>query len=96
VTNTFQPLIGSKDKRVLLLTNIRKNVKVEPIQLAFFTSNYKEQLTWLDASTGRYLAKSDFFEPLIPNSLTTPGYGGRVYFPTKKGFITLQVKPVRK
>ena len=26
-------------------------------------------------------------------SLSTPGYGGRVYYPTDKGFITLQVRP---
>jgi len=26
-------------------------------------------------------------------SLITPGFGGRVYFPTGKGFITLQVMP---
>ncbi len=89
ITNTFQPLIGPKDKRVLLLTNIKQNVKLESIQIAMFTANYTEQLTWLDAATGRLLAESDFFEPLIPNSLTTPGYGGRVYFPTKKGFLVL-------
>lgn len=93
VTNTFQPLIGPKDKRVLLLTNIKQNVDLESIKMAMFTANYKEQLTWRDASTGKILAESDFFEPLVPNSLTTPGYGGRVYFPTKKGFIVFQVMP---
>jgi hypothetical protein len=30
---------------------------------ALFTENYKEQLTWRDAATGRLLAESDFFEP---------------------------------
>ncbi len=95
MTNTFQPLIGPKDRRVLLLTNIKKNVAVEPMTAAFFTANYKEQLTWRDAATGRILAESDFFEPLTINSLTTPGFGGRVYFPTAvgKGFIVLQVLP---
>ncbi len=34
----------------------------------------------------------DVFEPLTVNSLTVPGYGGRMYFPMNEGFITLQVK----
>jgi len=39
------------------------------------------------------IAESDFFEPLTLGSLITPGFGGRVYFPTGKGFIVLQVIP---
>ena len=35
----------------------------------------------------------DFFEPLARGSLITPGFGGRVYFPTGKGFIAMQVMP---
>jgi hypothetical protein len=92
-TNAFQPLIGPKDKRVLLLSNARKNVELEPIKLALFTANYKEQVTWRDATTGRIIAQSDFFEPLTPGSLISPGFGGRVYFPTNKGFMVLQVLP---
>lgn len=96
-TNTFQPLIGPKEKRLLLLTNIKRNVEREPIKDAVFTGNYKEQLTWRDASTGRIVAESDFFAPLTINSLTTPGFGGRVYFPTAvgKGLYVLQVMPKR-
>jgi hypothetical protein len=96
-TTTFQPLIGPKDKRVLLLTNMKLNVEKEPIKVAFFTQNYKEQLTWRDAATGKILAESDFFEPLTGNSLTPPGFGGRIYFPTAagKGFYVLQVMPER-
>jgi hypothetical protein len=41
---------------------------------------------------GPGLARSDFFEPMIPNALLTPGFGGRVYYVTDKGFIVLQVK----
>lgn len=92
-TNAFQPLIGPRDKRVMLLSNARKNVEHEPIKLALFTGNYKEQVTWRDAATGRIIAESDFFEPLSIGSLITPGYGGRVYFPTAKGFIVMQVMP---
>jgi hypothetical protein len=95
VTTTFQPLIGPKDRRVLLLTNMKQNVAKEPIKIALFTANYKEQLTWRDAATGKILAQSDFFAPLSINGLTPPGFGGRMYFPTAvgKGFYVLQVRP---
>jgi hypothetical protein len=92
-TSAFQPLIGPKDKRVMLLSNAKQNVEKEPVKLALFTGNYKEQVKWRDAATGRIIAASDFFEPLTPGSLITPGFGGRIYFPTGKGFITMQVKP---
>jgi len=92
-TTTFQPVIGPKDKRVLLLTNCKKNNPAQPMKEVVFSGNYKEQLTWRDALTGRLLAESDFFEPLTINSLTPPGFGGRVYFPTIEDFITLQVMP---
>jgi hypothetical protein len=95
ISNTFQPVIGPPDKRILLLTNIKLPLEIEPIPLAVEKSNYTEQLTWRDAVTGKLLAESDFFEPLTVNSLTTPGFGGRVYFPTAdgKGFYVLQVMP---
>jgi hypothetical protein len=92
-TSAFQPLIGPKDKRVMLLSNAKRNVAQELIKAAIFTGNYTEQVTWRDAATGRIIAASDFFEPLTLGSLITPGFGGRVYFPTGKGFITMQVKP---
>jgi len=93
ITLGFQPLIGPKDKRVLLLSMMKSNVEKEPLMLALMTGNYKEQVTWRDAATGRLIAESDFFEPLTPGALITPGFGGRVYFPTGKGFIVLQVMP---
>jgi hypothetical protein len=93
MTNTFQPTYGPKDKRVLVLTNMKKNVSKEPNNLAFFTANYTEQVTFHNAATGEKLAESSFFEPLTPNSLVLPAFGGRCYFPTRKGFITLQVMP---
>ncbi|MFN0066374.1 MAG: hypothetical protein ACKVYV_01945, partial [Limisphaerales bacterium] len=93
MSTTFQPTYGPKDKRVLVLTNMKKNLPHEPNDLALFTANYTEQVTWHDAATGRKLAESDFFEPLMINSLVAPGFGGRCYFPTGKGFITMQVMP---
>jgi hypothetical protein len=95
-TMAFQPLIGPKDKRVLLLSNVKRNVAAEPMMAALMTANYKEQVTWRDAATGRIIAESDFFEPLAPGSLITPGFGGPVYFATGKGFIVLQVMPRAK
>ena len=92
-TSAFQPLIGPKDERVLLLSNAKKNVEAQPFKLALFTANYTEQVTWRDAETGRIIAESDFFEPLTLGSLITPGFGGRVYFPTGKGVIVMQVMP---
>jgi hypothetical protein len=84
-TNAFQPLIGPKDTRVLVLSNFKRRVADEPLKLALFTANYTEQVTWRDTATGRIIAESDFFEPLTLGSLITPGFGGRVYFPTGKG-----------
>jgi hypothetical protein len=40
------------------------------------------------------MARSNFFEPLSIGALFTPGFGDGMYFPTGKGFITLQVMPV--
>ncbi len=92
-TSAFQPLIGPKDKRVLLLSNFKRRVVAEPLKVALFTGNYTEQVTWRDAANGRIIAESDFFEPMTIGSLITPGFGGRVYFLTGKGFITMQVVP---
>jgi hypothetical protein len=92
-TNAFRPLIGPKAKRLLLLSNIRRDFFLEPEMLALMTGLYKEQVTWRDATTGRLIAQSDFLRAAHPpGSLLTPGFGGRVYFPTANGFIVLQVK----
>ncbi len=93
MSTTFQPMYGPKDKRVLVLTNMKKNLPHEPTMLMLGTANYTEQVTWHEAGTGRKLAESSFFEPLTINSLVAPGFGGRCYFPTGRGFIVLQVKP---
>jgi hypothetical protein len=92
-TLAFQPIIGPKDERVLILSNMKGDIPLMPTMLELMTGRYKEQVTWRDAATGRLLAESDYFDPLSPGSLITPGYGGRVYFPTAKGFITMQVRP---
>ncbi|MBN8507237.1 MAG: hypothetical protein J0L57_01350 [Burkholderiales bacterium] len=95
VTTGFQPLYGPKEQRVLVLTHMKPNVAAEPAKAMFFTQNYKEQVTWRDAATGRLLAESDFFEPMPGNGLIVPTFGGRFYYPTAagKGFYVLQVMP---
>jgi len=92
-SSSFMPLIGPKDKRLLIISRIKKNVEKEPLMPALITGNYKEQVLWIDAALGRIIAESDYFEPLTLGALITPGFGGRVYFPTGKGFIVLQVMP---
>jgi len=92
-TNTFQGVIGPKDKRVLLMSDAVKDDPSLPMIKAFWSGAYTERVTWRDAATGRLLAASDCFDPLTPNSLVTPGFGGRIYFPTLKEFIVMQVLP---
>ena len=92
-TLTFQPLIGPKDRRVLMLSNMKGDVPVMNALAEVATGKYKEQVTWREAATGRLLAESDYFEPLTFNSLMVPGYGGRTYYPTNSGFMILQVRP---
>jgi hypothetical protein len=92
-TTCLQGLIGPREKRVLLTSNQHHDFPIEPTMLALATGLYKEQARCRDAATGRLLAESDLFEPMAVNSLVTPGFGGRFYFPTVKGFIVLQVKP---
>ena len=81
---------------MLLLSNMKPNVEKEPLMAALMTGNYNEQVTWRDAATGRLIAESDFFEGLTPGTLITPGFGGRIYYPTDKGIITMQVMPAAK
>jgi hypothetical protein len=92
-TSGFQPLYGPKDKRVLVISNFKSNLPDLPLLPMLATKAYKEQVTWRDAATGRLLAESDFFEPMGLNNLITPGFGGRVYYLTDKGFIVMQVLP---
>lgn len=94
-TSGFQPLYGHKDKRVLVISNFKSKVPGLPFEAMLATQSYKEQVTWRDAATGRILAESDFFEPMGLNNLITPGFGGRAYYLTAKGFLVLQVLPKR-
>jgi hypothetical protein len=92
-TLTFQPLIGPKDERVLILSNMKGKLPGMNAIMEVATGKYTEQVTWRNAATGEILAESDFLEPLTFNSLMVPGYGGRLYYPTDTGFYVLQVRP---
>ena len=96
ITSAFQPVIGPEHKRVLVMSNVKFASLDQSVMEAVQTMNtYTEQVTWRDALTGELLAQSDYFEPLTIGSLVTPGYGGRVYFPTAvgRGFYILQPMP---
>jgi hypothetical protein len=80
----LQTIIGPKDKRVLVVSNMNPNA-------TNYGSNYTEQMIWRNMFTGDILAKSDFTEPMSKGSLITPGYGGRVYFMTDNDFIVYYV-----
>jgi hypothetical protein len=93
ITTCLVGVIGPQGKRVVVVSHQHYNVPFEPTLLALGTGLYKEQLRWRDAATGRLLAESDLFEPMSPNTLGTPGFGGRFYYPTDKGFIVMQAVP---
>lgn len=83
----FQTIIGPKDQRVVVVSNINPNATQAEVNVG----NYTEQVVWRNMFTGEQLAASDFTEPVTPNSLITPGYGGRVYYLTDNGFIVYYV-----
>ena len=91
-TTCLVALIGPKDKRVMMTSNQHYDLPFEPMMLALGTGLYKEQVRWRDAATGRLIAESDLLEPMSINTAVTPGFGGRVYYPTDSGFVVLQLK----
>jgi hypothetical protein len=92
-TTCLVALVGPKDKRVMLTSNQRHDFPFEPMMLALGTGLYREQVRWRDAATGRLIAESDLMDPMSVNTAVTPGFGGRVYYPTDSGFVVLQLKP---
>lgn len=88
-------LIGPTDQRVLVGTNISTS-EPDPSKLEVgpIGANYMEQIQWRDASTGKLLAASDFFGPMVVGMQTWPGYGGLIYEGLSEGRImALQVLP---
>jgi hypothetical protein len=94
-TPEWTVLIGPADHRVLVGTNILTNV-TNPLD--YFAgpvgANYTEQIQWRDADTGKLLAASDYFNPMIPLFQMWPGYGGLIYEGLNNGHImALKVLP---
>jgi hypothetical protein len=87
-TLSFTTLIGPKDARVLIGTDI-------PIKAFKQLKNYTtEQVVWRNAQTGAELARSSQFPKMTQGILVTPGYGALQYFLTADGHIIgLQVVP---
>lgn len=87
-TLSFTTLIGPKDHRVLIGTDI-------PIkafqQLKTYTT---EAVVWRDAQSGAELARSSEFPKMTQGILVTPTFAGLQYFLTADGHIIgLQVVP---
>lgn len=87
-TLSFTTLIGPKDHRVLIGTDI-------PVRTFKGLKRYKtEEVVWRDAATGAELARSSELPKMTTGILVTPGYGGIQYFLTADGHvISLQVVP---
>lgn len=94
-TLSWLVLVGPDNHRVLIGTNISSNV-TNPLDLkpGPIGANYIEQVQWRDAATGKLLATSDFFSPMVPGFEVWPGYGGLFYEALTDGRImALQVLP---
>jgi len=87
-TLSFTTLVGPKDRRVLVGTDI-------PVKFFNGLKDYTtEQVVWRDAASGNELARSSQLPKMTQGILVTPGYAGLQYFLTADGHIIgLQVVP---
>lgn len=98
-TSSFLTLIGPKENRLLVATNINPDITQKEIMQSLLGQgfNYTEQILWRDAASGKLLASSDYFSAMSPGILITPGYGGLLYELLYNGNImALQVAPAFK
>ena len=87
LTSTLQPVRGPADKRVLLLTNMKLSLAIEPLMLALEKANRATDVA--RCGNGQDPGGIGFFRALAINSLTPPGFGGRVYsLPRSAGVFT--------
>ena len=91
-TTALQALYGPADQRVLGTARAEADVTLDELNNTS-SPTYTQQALWLNALTGEVLAESDYFEPMGFNTMLTPGYGGRFYYPTNEGIIVFQVMP---
>jgi hypothetical protein len=92
-STSFTSLVGPKEERVVMTSRMKFGKVHPPLLATLISGDYQEQVVWRDAATGRILAESDYFRPMGLNTLVTPAYGGRFYYPIENGFIVLQVRP---
>lgn len=95
-SQSYITLIGPSHARVFVNTNMSSPVtqNVSEMKPGPIGANYKEQIQWRDAVTGRLLAASDFFPSSASYADVPVGYGGLVYNITNIGhIIALQVLP---
>jgi hypothetical protein len=87
-TTEFMALIGSRNRRVLVTTEIPRDQELKTV-----TNNW---VVWRDAESGRELAKSHLLDAVLAGTMIQPGYAGRMYY-MGKGFEIkkLTVRPAR-
>jgi hypothetical protein len=93
-SQSYITLIGPSYGRVFVNTNMSSPVtqNVSEMEPGPIGANYKEQIQWRDAETGRLLAASDFFPSSASYADVPVGYGGLIYDITNIGhIIALQV-----
>jgi hypothetical protein len=79
-TLSWMTLIGPANQRVLVASNdVSNEPDVEKWSHGPVGANYKEQLLWRDASTGKLLASGEFYGPQVVGMQVWPGYGGLIY-----------------
>jgi hypothetical protein len=79
-TWSWMTLIGPANQRVLVASNIvSSEPDVEKWNIGPVGANFKEQLMWRDASTGKLLASGEFYGPQVIGMQVWPGYGGLIY-----------------
>jgi hypothetical protein len=96
-TSSWMILIGPADQRVLVGTNIKTDGP-NPNPLYWDSgpvgAKYTEQVQWRDAATGKLLASSDYYSPMVAGFYVWPGYGGIIYDGlTDGGLVALQPLP---
>jgi hypothetical protein len=87
-TTEFMALIGPRNRRVLVTTEIPDGQPLE--------TNSTNYVVWREAESGRELARSDQLDPILSGTMVEPGYAGRMYYLGKSGEIRkLTVRPAR-
>jgi hypothetical protein len=84
-TTEFMALIGSRNRRALVATDIGAQVAGK---------NESDNVVWRDAETGNELARSPELPAVNTGTMIEPGYGGQMYYMVRTGGIKrLSVRP---